>query len=48
MRLADFIETHMEAILADWEMFARTLLPASVSLPNRECQYVGHGSMFGV
>lgn len=29
MRLADFIDTSTEAILAEWEGFARTLLPAS-------------------
>jgi signal transduction histidine kinase len=29
MRLADFIETDTEAILAKWEAFARTLLPAA-------------------
>lgn len=29
MRLADFIEAEMEAILLEWEGFARTLLPAS-------------------
>jgi hypothetical protein len=29
MRLADFIESNMEAILADWEEFARHLAPGS-------------------
>jgi len=32
MRLADFIETKTEAILAEWEKFARTLLPAASGL----------------
>lgn len=32
MRLADFIESHMEAIVLEWERFARTLLPASSSM----------------
>ncbi|WP_144107121.1 sensor histidine kinase [Paraburkholderia sp. BCC1886] len=32
MRLADFIRHDMEAILADWEKFARTLLPAAANL----------------
>ncbi|MDY0746905.1 sensor histidine kinase [Paucibacter sp. R3-3] len=32
MRLAQFIESNMEAILAEWEAFARTLLPASDGL----------------
>lgn len=32
MRLADFIEANMEAILSEWEGFARTLLPASVGM----------------
>ncbi len=30
MRLVDFIEAHMQAILAEWESFAGTLLPAAV------------------
>ena len=29
MRLADFIRTHREPILAEWEAFARTCAPAS-------------------
>ncbi len=29
MRLADFIDKNMEAVLLEWEGFARTLLPAS-------------------
>jgi signal transduction histidine kinase len=29
MRLADFIQTNMEAILTEWEAFAGTLLPAA-------------------
>src|SRR6476469_1715196 len=29
MRLADFIESNNEAILAEWEMFAASLLPAA-------------------
>lgn len=29
MRLADFIETHLESILQEWEPFAATLLPAA-------------------
>lgn len=32
MQLADFIDSHMEAILRDWENFARTLLPAAGGL----------------
>jgi PAS domain S-box-containing protein len=32
MQLADFIETRLEAILADWEKFAGTLLPAAHGL----------------
>jgi signal transduction histidine kinase len=32
MRLADFIVEHTEEILADWESFARTLLPAATGL----------------
>ena len=29
MRLADFIRSHREPILAEWETFARTCAPAS-------------------
>jgi hypothetical protein len=32
MRLAEFILRHMEAILAEWETFAATLLPAAEGL----------------
>jgi hypothetical protein len=32
MRLAEFIRHHMEAILAQWEAFATTLLPAAERL----------------
>lgn len=32
MRLADFIDTHTEQILSEWERFARTLLPAAGGL----------------
>jgi len=32
MRLAEFIDKEMESILAEWEAFARTLLPASGGL----------------
>lgn len=32
MRLADFIDANKEAILTEWEEFARTLLPAAVGL----------------
>ncbi|RDK11433.1 sensor histidine kinase [Cupriavidus lacunae] len=32
MRLADFILDHMDAILLQWEAFARTLLPASTDM----------------
>jgi signal transduction histidine kinase len=32
MRLADFIETHTEEILSEWETFASTLLPAAAGL----------------
>jgi signal transduction histidine kinase len=32
MRLADFIKGDMEAILAEWEAFAATLLPAAVDM----------------
>ena len=32
MRLAEFILHHMEAILAEWETFAATLLPAAAGL----------------
>lgn len=32
MRLADFIIANSEEILADWESFARTLLPAASGL----------------
>lgn len=28
MKLSDFIHTHMETILVEWESFARTLQPA--------------------
>jgi len=33
MRLAAFIERHMEAILAEWDEFARTLLPTVRHMP---------------
>jgi hypothetical protein len=29
MRLAEFIQNNVEAILAEWEAFAATLLPAA-------------------
>jgi uncharacterized membrane protein YdfJ with MMPL/SSD domain len=32
MRLADFISRHMEPILAQWEAFAATLLPAAANM----------------
>lgn len=32
MRLAEFIRHNVEAILADWEAFAATLLPAAADL----------------
>src|SRR5689334_18951576 len=32
MRLAEFIHRHTEAILAEWESFAATLLPAAAGL----------------
>jgi hypothetical protein len=32
MRLADFIEANSEAILGEWEAFARSLLPAAAGL----------------
>ena len=32
MRLADFIENNMESILAEWEAFAATRLPAAASM----------------
>ena len=32
MRLADFIRDHMNAILLQWEAFARTLLPAAADM----------------
>lgn len=32
MRLANFIESNMEAILSQWETFARTLVPTSAGL----------------
>ena len=32
MRLAEFIRRNMEAILAEWETFAATLLPAAAGL----------------
>jgi len=32
MRLADFILSHMEAILSEWEAFAATRLPAAASM----------------
>lgn len=32
VRLADFILSDMEGIVADWEAFARTLLPASIGM----------------
>jgi hypothetical protein len=35
MRLADFIDANMEAILSEWEAFARTLLPAAGGLDVR-------------
>jgi signal transduction histidine kinase len=31
-QLSDFIEQNMEAIVADWEAFARTLLPAAATM----------------
>jgi signal transduction histidine kinase len=36
MRLADFIARNMEAILAAWEEFAATLLPASAAMETAE------------
>lgn len=36
MRLADFILRDMEGILAKWEIFAATCLPAAASLPSLE------------
>lgn len=33
MRLAEFILQNMEAILAEWEAFAATLLPAALGMP---------------
>lgn len=36
MRLADFIVRDMEAILATWEAFAATLLPASADMTSAE------------
>jgi len=48
MRLADFIESEMAAILANWEAFAVTQLPASshlqtlaLRLQPRNCGYTG-------
>jgi hypothetical protein len=32
MRLAEFILSSMEAILAEWEAFAATLLPAATGM----------------
>ncbi|OUL77935.1 two-component sensor histidine kinase, partial [Paraburkholderia hospita] len=32
MRLADFILDRMDAILSQWEVFARTLLPAAADM----------------
>ena len=32
MRLADFIDANTEEIVAEWESFARTLLPAAAGL----------------
>jgi hypothetical protein len=34
MRLADFIERNKEAVLAEWDVFAGSLLPAGASLDN--------------
>lgn len=46
MRLADFIEPHMPVILASWDAFAASLLPAAAGasratlrdLPSRSCR----------
>ncbi|PRY05084.1 sensor histidine kinase [Paraburkholderia sp. BL25I1N1] len=38
MRLAQFISKEMEAILAEWESFAATLLPAAQGMTSRELQ----------
>ena len=38
MRLADFIRRDMESILAAWEAFAATRLPAAASMPSLELQ----------
>ena len=32
MRLADFIERYMEAILGEWEVFAAAQLPAAAEM----------------
>ncbi len=36
MRLSDFIEQNMEAILGEWESFAATLLPAAVDMNSEQ------------
>ncbi|HEU4925150.1 MAG TPA: sensor histidine kinase, partial [Burkholderiales bacterium] len=36
MRLADFIRRDMESILAQWEAFAATRLPAAASMASLE------------
>jgi signal transduction histidine kinase len=38
MRLAEFILHNMEAILAEWEAFAATLLPAALGMPPLHAQ----------
>src|ERR1700730_15386106 len=36
MRLADFIQRDLEAILSQWEAFAATLLPAAVDMTSEQ------------
>ena len=36
MRLADFIVVHLEAILKEWEAFARTIEPAALDMSTKE------------
>jgi hypothetical protein len=35
MRLGDFITTHMEAILVEWEAFATTIVPPALTMDSK-------------
>jgi signal transduction histidine kinase len=50
MRLADFIEQHMPVILASWDAFAASLLPAAAgqaALPNCRIELAVDGATHG-